>query len=158
MTIKEYNACVDGFSDGVYAYALKLLRDSALAEDLVQDVFERLWLKRENVEFEKAKSYLFRSTYNGMIDWSRKEKLRKDYNPVLASIEQDHSEELKTLIDQGLQQLPLIQQQLILLRDYEDYAYSEIAEIAGVTESQVKVYLHRGRAELKSYITEHWVK
>jgi RNA polymerase sigma-70 factor (ECF subfamily) len=54
--------------------------------------------------------------------------------------------------------LPLIQQQLILLRDYEDYAYSEIAEIAGISESQVKVYLHRGRAELKSYITEHWVK
>ena len=73
MTIKEYNACVDVFSDRVYAYALKLLRDTALAEDLVQDVFERLWLKRENVEFEKAKSYLFRSTYNGMIDWSRKE-------------------------------------------------------------------------------------
>jgi RNA polymerase sigma-70 factor (ECF subfamily) len=93
-----------------------------------------------------------------MIDWSRKEKLRKDYIPVLASVEQDHSEELKNLIDQGLQQLPLIQQQLILLRDYEDYAYSEIAEIAGISESQVKVYLHRGRAELKSYITEHWVK
>ena len=61
MTIKEFYACVDVFSDRVYAYALKLLRDTALAEDLVQDVFERLWLKRENVEFEKAKSSLDQS-------------------------------------------------------------------------------------------------
>jgi RNA polymerase sigma-70 factor (ECF subfamily) len=158
MTIKEYNKCVDVFSDRVYAYALKLLRDSALAEDLVQDVFERLWLKREGVDYAKAKAYLFRSTYNGMIDWSRKEKLKKDYFPSAANTEQDHSEELVRLIDEGLQKLPLIQQQLILLRDYEDYSYAEIAEIAGVSESQVKVYLHRGRVELKSYITEHWIK
>ena len=93
-----------------------------------------------------------------MIDWSRKEKLKKDYFPSAANTEQDHSEELVRLIDEGLQKLPLIQQQLILLRDYEDYSYTEIAEIAGVSESQVKVYLHRGRVELKSYITEHWIK
>jgi RNA polymerase sigma factor (sigma-70 family) len=158
MTIKEYNKCVDVFSDRVYAYALKLLRDSALAEDLVQDVFERLWLKRDGVSFTKAKAYLFRSIYNGVVDWSRKEKLKKDYTTLVSSVEQDQSEELLKLIDEVLQTLPMIQQQLILLRDYEDYSYAEIAEISGISESQVKVYLHRGRTEIKMYITEHWIK
>jgi len=39
-----------------------------------------------------------------------------------------------------------------LLRDYEGYSYEEIAEITGLSESQVKVYIFRGRAFLKSYI------
>jgi len=41
---------------------------------------------------------------------------------------------------------------VVLLRDYEGYAYNEISEITGLTESQVKVYIFRARKFLKSYI------
>ena len=41
---------------------------------------------------------------------------------------------------------------MILLRDYEGYDYKEIGEITGLSESQVKVYIYRGRVALKEFI------
>ena len=48
--------------------------------------------------------------------------------------------------------LPEIQRSLILLRDYEGYSYEEIGNITGLNESQVKVYIFRGRLALKNYL------
>ena len=51
-----------------------------------------------------------------------------------------------------MERLPEIQKVVILLRDYEGYSYSEIGEITNLSESQVKVYIYRGRLSLKEYI------
>ena len=53
---------------------------------------------------------------------------------------------------EALNTLPEIQRSVILLRDYEGYNYDEIADITGLTLSQVKVYIFRGRQKLKQYI------
>ena len=45
-----------------------------------------------------------------------------------------------------------MQKSVVLLRDYEGYNYAEIAEITGLSESQVKVYIFRARKALKEYI------
>ncbi|HPV57773.1 MAG TPA: sigma factor, partial [Tenuifilaceae bacterium] len=68
MTVEEYNNCVDLYSDGIYRFALKLLKDTDSAEDNVQDSFEKLWVKYSELEFTKAKSYFFTTCYNGSID------------------------------------------------------------------------------------------
>ncbi len=60
--------------------------------------------------------------------------------------------DLKEVLNEGLNKLPEIQRTVILLRDYEGYNYAEIGEIAGLTESQVKVYIFRARGFLKEYI------
>lgn len=156
MSIREYNEAVDLWSDRIFGFVLKLVRDKELAEDIVQDVYEKLWKKKDNVEASKAKSYLFNSSYNAVIDWSRREKLKKNISVITEVTEQDHSSELKALIDEGLERLSLQQKQLILLRDYEDYSYAEIGEITGLSESMVKVTLFRARKELKEFITLHW--
>jgi RNA polymerase sigma factor (sigma-70 family) len=156
MSIREYNEAVDLWSDRIFGFVLKLVRDKELAEDIVQDVYEKLWKKKDGVEASKAKSYLFTSSYNAVIDWSRREKLKKNIFVITEVTEQDHSGELKALIDEGLERLSLQQKQLILLRDYEDYSYAEIGEITGLSESMVKVTLFRARKELKEFITLHW--
>lgn len=156
MSIREYNEAVDLWSDRIFGFVWKLVRDKELAEDIVQDVYEKLWKKKDDVEASKAKSYLFTSAYNAVIDWSRREKLKKNISVITEVAEQDHSGELKALIDEGLERLSLQQKQLILLRDYEDYSYAEIGEITGLSESMVKVTLFRARKELKEFITLHW--
>ena len=50
--------------------------------------------------------------------------------------------------------LPEIQKTVVLLRDYEGYNYSEIAEITDLSESQVKVYIFRARKTLQSYLKD----
>ena len=156
MNTNEYNEAVDLWSDRVFGYVLKLVRDTALAEDIVQDVYEKLWKRKDEVQSEKAKAYLFTSAYHAVVDWSRREALKRNVKVEEVLVEQDHSNELKKLIDEGLEQLSLQHKQLILLRDYEDYSYAEIAEITELSESMVKVSLHRARKQLKEFITLHW--
>ena len=59
---------------------------------------------------------------------------------------------MKEILNEALEKLPKDQKSVILLRDYEGYAYDEISEITGLSESQVKVYIYRARVFLKNYI------
>lgn len=154
MTTSEYNKSVDNYSDNIYRFALKNLRDSEKAKDIVQDTFVRLWVKVEDVNFEKVKSYLFTTAYHAMVDLSRKEKRVGEYNEAKVK-RMGHSEQYsdaKEILDAAVAKLPDIQRQMILLRDYEGYSYEEIGEITNLNESQVKVYIFRARKFLKDYI------
>lgn len=67
---------MEQLSDRVYRFELKSLKDEDHWHDIVQDCFEKLWLKKEGVEFAEAKSYLFTTAYNKMVDFWRREKFR----------------------------------------------------------------------------------
>lgn len=154
MTIEEYNSSVDDFSDGLYRFILKNIKDKDKAKDIVQDTYEKLWLKVESVSYAKVKSYLFSSAYHTMIDVIRKEKKQADFSAVNQE-KYSHVEQytdLNEILNTALEKLPEIQRSVILLRDYEGYSYNEIAEITDLNESQVKVYIYRGRLFLKNYI------
>jgi len=154
MTVAEFNQCVDNHSDGVYRFILKNIRDEDVAMDIVQDAFEKMWLKFREINHSAAKSYLFTTAYHRMIDYTRKEKRMERMNEGFDRImdDQRHYSDLKEILDDALQQLPEIQKSLILLRDYEGYSYEEIGKITGLNESQVKVYIFRGRLSLKNYL------
>lgn len=154
MTVKEFNKCVDDFSDGIYRFILKNIGDEEKAKDIVQDTYEKLWIRAGTVSFEKARSYLFTAAYHTMVDLIRKEKRMTDLDEVNfnehAYIHQYKG--LNEILEQALKRLPDIQRSVILLRDYEGYSYQEIGEITGLSESQVKVYIYRGRLSLKKFI------
>ncbi len=153
MTLEEYNFSVKTYADGLYRFMLKFA-DAETAKDIVQDCFEKLWIKRETVDGEKAKSYLFTAAYNTMIDKKRKNK-RLDFIesiPTQTSSTQMPNPDLQELLHKALNTLPEIQKTVVILRDYEGYSYEEIGEITGLGESQVKVYIFRARVSLKNYI------
>ena len=58
----------------------------------------------------------------------------------------------RKILESALARLNEIQRSLVLLKDYEGYSYEEIGEITGLSPSQVKVYLHRARIQLKNYL------
>lgn len=82
MTVKEYNELVDGFADRVFRFVLKNIRDEEKAKDLVQDAFEKVWNKREEVNPEKSKAYLFTTAYRCVIDLVRKERKQANWEEV----------------------------------------------------------------------------
>ena len=61
---------------------------------------------------------------------------------------------MKKVLEQALDRLSETQKSLVLLKDYEGYSYEEIGRITGLNESQVKVYLHRARIQLKNYLVK----
>ena len=154
MTVSEYNSSVDLYSDRLYRFVLKSIKDMHKAEDIVQDSYEKLWKNVENVSYEKVKSYLFTTAYHTMIDRIRKEK-RSSFTEDMNLAEQSHENnysDLSEVLKEAVNQLPEIQRMVILLRDYEGYSYHEIGEVTNLSESQVKVYIYRARVFLKKYI------
>jgi len=154
MTVKEYNKSVDLFSDNVFRFILKNINDDERAKDIVQDCYEKLWTKIESVSFQKVKSYLFSTAYHTMIDSIRKEKNQTKYieYSLGKGVYEEQYNDLNEILHKMILQLPEAQRSVILLRDYEGYSYLEIAKITGFSESQVKVYIFRGRLFLKEKI------
>lgn len=154
MTVKEYNKTVELYSDNVFRFILKNIRDEEKAKDIVQDSFVKLWQKVEDVEAEKSKSYLFTTAYRTMIDMIRRDKKQGNWNEVK---EQSYSHQtqytgLSDVLQSALAKLSEIQRSVVMLRDYEGYEYAEIGEITGLNLSQVKVYIFRARKVLKDYL------
>jgi len=145
---------VQHFADNVYRFVLKNIRNQADAEDIVQNSFEILWKKHEEVSFEKGKSYLFMVARNNMIDQIRKRKragITDDESKADRAVDMEYTGASEA-IDYALSQLPDIQRQCVLLRDYEGYSYKEIGELTGLNESQVKVYIFRARKTLQKIL------
>jgi RNA polymerase sigma factor (sigma-70 family) len=156
MTIKEYNDCVKIYADNVYRFILKNLKLEEDAKDIVQSAFEKVWMSREQVENAKCKSFLFTVAYNTMIDHIRKNKrvvLKDDFGEaVLGSNNQQLN--TKRILQEALGKLNERDRSLVMLKDYEGYNYAEIGEITNLNESQVKVYLHRARLQLRDYLVK----
>jgi RNA polymerase sigma factor (sigma-70 family) len=156
MTEKEYNECVNMYADNVYRFILKNLKKEEDARDIVQSSFEKMWVNRDTVDNMKCKSFLFTVAYNTMIDHIRKNKrivLKEDFGETaLGSNYQQNN--TKRILQEALSHLNERDRSLVMLKDYEGYNYAEIGQITNLNESQVKVYLHRARLQLREYLVK----
>ena len=155
MTPSQYNICVKQYADGVYRFIMKNIRNSDEAQNIVQNTFEKLWVKREEINFEKAKSYIFTIAYRNMIDVIRASKRITEIDEHFIQQSSNDSNEytgIKALIDKIVNKLPENQRSVLMLRDYEGYDYKTISEITGLTEAQVKINIFRARQFIKEKI------
>jgi RNA polymerase sigma-70 factor (ECF subfamily) len=157
MTEREYNNCVKNYADNVYRFVLKNLKNVADAEDIVQSSFETLWQRRTEITTDNPKPLLFTIAYRKMIDLLRRKKKISYHNEMepFDTIDNNSSDNsLKMALNRALNQLDDTKRALVLLKDYEGYNYEEIGAITSLSESQVKVYLHRARLQLRDYIVK----
>lgn len=154
MTVKEYNKSVEDFADSVYRFIRASLRDEEIANDIVQDTYEKLWRNVAEIDFAVAKSWLFTTAYHGMIDVIRKDRRLQDLESTDETlfIEEAQYNDLNEILHEALSRLPENQRVSVLLRDYEGYSYREIGDITGMSEAQVKINIYRGRLALRNYI------
>ncbi|MDR2906628.1 MAG: RNA polymerase sigma factor [Bacteroidales bacterium] len=157
MTANEYNSCVNQYSDGVYRFVLKHIKDTDRTSDVVQDAFLKMWEKVETISFDTAKSYLFTAAHHTLVDEVRKGQVHQRYvdaQPLQTFSTQNMYSDVYEVLNKAMELLPADQKSVIMLRDYEGYSYDEIAQITGLNESQVKVYIFRARTFLKNYIVQ----
>jgi len=154
MTAEEFNISVDKYSDNIYRFILKNINNEDKAKDIIQDTFEKLWIKHKSVSFNKVKSYLFTAAYHTMIDNIRKNKRLTGFDSenMPEIVYENEYTDIQEILHRLINKLPDMQRSVLLLRDYEGYSYQEIEEITGLNESQVKVYIYRARVFLKNYI------
>ncbi|MCW3082291.1 RNA polymerase sigma factor [Segetibacter sp.] len=155
MTEQQYNECVNLYADNVYRFIVKNLRHEEDARDIVQSAFEKMWRNRDAVDNDKSKSYLFTVAYNQMIDHIRKSKrvsLTEEFGETSRGANYQPAVNVQQTLREALNRLNETQRSLVMLKDYEGYNYDEIGQITGLSESQVKVYLHRARITLRNYL------
>jgi len=156
MTTKEYNHCVRHLGDDLYRFALRYANLSAAAEDAVQDVFADLWERRSEVESEGARGWLIRALYRRLVDMHRHDEVMRNAQVAQENEFRQHENfELKDALAHALATLPEQQRMLVLLRDLEGYEYAEMAQMTGLSEQQVGVYLFRARKQLKKQLEDY---
>jgi len=74
VTVAEYNQCVDSYSDSLYRFILKHIKDEDVAKDIVQDTYEKVWRKVNDIECTNVKSYMFTAAHHTLVDYTRKAK------------------------------------------------------------------------------------
>ena len=118
----------------------------------------KLWLNKTSVKIESAKSWLFTTDYNNMINiikYNKRIVKFDNLNEIItnsSTIEEDF--DTKAFILKEIKKLTQQERRLITLRDIHNLSYDEIGEKLKLTETQVKVYLFRTRKKLKDKLKE----
>ena len=151
----QYIELVSELRNTIYRLVLSIISDSAEAEDIVQDVFERIWLIRDKVlnsTFPRA--YACRIAHNLAIDRERIKKRRQTFsvNDEITTNDITISAELSdiaSITQQAIASLPEKQRLAIHLRDVEGYEIEEIAEVLGCDNTSVRMNLSRARKSVR---------
>ena len=154
MNRSQYNTCVDKYADGLFRFVLASLRNRMEAEDVVQDSFAKVWERRHQVDYDKAKSYLFTTAYHLLVDLTRKRRQETAVDELFQIPEKGTNAypDVNEILHKAVATLPEAQRTAVLLRDYEGYSYQEIGDITGQTEAQVKTNIFRARTALRNVI------
>ncbi len=163
ITIETLQAILP-LKNKLYRYALRIVGNEMLAEDVVQEVLVKVWKRESEVgELENSEAWCMTVTRNLALDKLRRAKPTADIDNVLSVSSDDLTPEQATIsgdmmsiIHNAIASLPTSQNQVIHLREIEGYSYKEIASITGMSEEQVKVYLHRARIALRNKLEKYY--
>ncbi|MBL7817669.1 MAG: sigma-70 family RNA polymerase sigma factor [Saprospiraceae bacterium] len=140
--------------DKLYRFALRITGDVAEAEDVVQEVFIKVWNKRDDMqEVNNPEAYCMTLTRNLSLDKIKsKHRQTAEIGEALQLTDSESTpyttlekNDALTQIRKWMQELPEKQRLTMHLRDIEGMAYDEIAESLDISMAQVKVNLHRAR-------------
>jgi RNA polymerase sigma-70 factor (ECF subfamily) len=147
--------------DRLYRLALRITLNSAEAEDAVQDTLVRVWEHRsEWGQIESIEAYAQTICRNISLDMAGRAghgnvrlmeevSVKHEDRSMLNDYEQ---KERLSLVRKLMDSLPEVQRSIMELRDIEGKTYQEIGNILKLSESQVKVYLHRARTSIRQQV------
>jgi RNA polymerase sigma-70 factor (ECF subfamily) len=141
------------YSPDVYRFANWLAGNSADAEDITSETFVRAWRSFDAARTETLKAYLFTIARSIYLESLRKNRIhetldesRPDATPPAQKRLEDQSD--LDLVSHILQSLPELDRSAFVMRIQSDLPYAEIARVLQLTESAVKVKVHRARKKL----------
>jgi RNA polymerase sigma factor (sigma-70 family) len=147
---------------GLYDYALKLLQDSQLADDAVQELFVKVWVKRGIIgPLQKVKPYFFTALRRQVLNQLRNRQLREmrigglprpdiDFSPEEIFVRNEEYLSLQAKIADLLNELPKRQKEVIYLHYFEEMDYTQIAGVMGINYQSVLNLTQKALRKLRS--------
>lgn len=163
MTQAIFQQHIFPIRDKLFRFALRITGSAHEAEDVVQEVMEKIWKSSEEQSgsVQNWEAWCMTLTRNRSLDKARSQNLRRT-TPLDGMAErsngtpnQAHAIENRDLADQVkqmMQALPEKQRLVMHLRDIEELTYDEIAEVLNISLDQVKVNLHRARKSIREQL------
>jgi len=155
-----FRELVERHVDRAYALALRILRNGADAEDVVQDTLLKIWSQRGTWQSGRAKfsTWLYRVVTNRCLDLRRRPKTEDmDNAPEVVDAQPDalvtlQRHEVSDLLAREMERLPDQQRVALILSYYDDLTNSQIAEVMDTTVQAVESLLKRGRQHLRQQL------
>jgi len=160
MDIEEFKIRLLPLKNKFYRLAMRLLYNREEAEDVVQEVFLKVWKMRDDLEkYRSVEALMMTMTRNMCLDKLKMKKnkamsLQPEMN-VLPQENPHEQSEQRDLVDKVMRlmdQLPRQQRTIIHLRDVEAYSFEEMAEITGFDKNYLRVNLSRARKKIRESI------
>ena len=163
MTAEEFKKQYLPYQQKLYGLALRILENQDDAEDIVQEVYIKLWNKRDELlHVENKEAYSVTLVKNLCIDFirskSKRMKRASENTEVVEKrtlFEQISAKSDLELVKQLLALLPEQQQRVLNLRHACGYTNEEIEEITGLNSVNVRVALSRGRSKIRELFKEY---
>ncbi len=154
---KAFDQVYERYSPQVYTFCYRFLRNEQLAKDIFQDSFVKLFdtIQTKNEGIENLGGYLLKIARNLCLNEKNIKKLKKVNIDDIELKYNDESYETKQnreLLIQSLNQLPAKYRELLILKEFLNYSYNEIADITEQTKSNVGIMLHRAKQMLKEIV------
>ena len=157
---KRYRQWVKEYQDQAWTLARYILKDAHEAEDATQEAFVKLWNNQDRIDPERIKPWLMKVTRNGCLDRLRRRREIVELNESHVATETSGplddvaSSELGQWLKNAIGGLKEPYRSLVVLRDVHQHSYEDVAGMLELSLSQVKVYLHRARKELREQLAE----
>ncbi len=150
------------YSETLFHFTCSYLKNTGEAEEIVQDVFLRIWEKRAEIDLEKSfKSFLYTMTVNKVLNHLKHQVVRQKYEKYLNNFNHDFSEspeaqvhykELGERIEGLMNKLPEQQRNIFSLSRQEGLSNSEISEKLGLSIRTVENQIYRAGKFLKEQL------
>lgn len=157
----SFQTTVLPLSDRLFRLALRVTMNRAEAEDVVQDTLLRVWERRsEWGQIDNLEAFAIATCRNRALDVAKRagrntvslDKVEGSHLPAPNAQLSLEAREQLSHVRRLMDSLPELQRTIMLLRDIEGQSYGEIAKELGISETQVKVYLHRARTKVREGI------
>ncbi len=146
----------------LHGYACSILKDEFVAEEMVQNVFCRLWERKEKLKVaESYSAYLYRAVYNECLNYLRHNKIIATHRAHALQTGSEHDEtdpaaikELRQRIDKALNELPERCRTVFYLSRYEELSYREIGDKVGMSVRGVEKQISKALKLLRSHLAD----
>jgi RNA polymerase sigma-70 factor (ECF subfamily) len=162
--VRSFDLLHEKYSERLYGFTFKLLKNKEDALDIVQETFLKIWQKRRELDEDKSfKSFLFTISYNIIMDQLRKRLNDNNYLEFLKQnfkLEQSISENeadfniLEKQIQSFIGQLPLRRQEIYRMSREKGYSNNEIAEKLSISVKTVETQINLAVKFMKSRLTD----